>query len=229
MQAADGEEVQGARRGERRLGVGRQERRASEHRRGEHRSAARIFPWQCAQPSLQPRLLGLSPAREARRRREFAQHPAAAQLQGRPLRAQPGIIALRSGVERRQAAGDHQFTAFGRARAAGRYRDPTSEKGVVAVGHPAQPAPAFVVRARGGAFDPQGEFDEGSPQSGRFARRRPQVMPGHPEGDAGAGEGAYGEAGGAVTRPGERQGQEPAGQPWSGVDGESRVKRGSDQ
>ena len=87
VQAADREEVQRAGRREGFLGFRGQERRTPQHRRGEQSAAIGIMPRHLAQPGVEPTLLRLSPAREARSRREFAEHPSAAQLQRRSLRA----------------------------------------------------------------------------------------------------------------------------------------------
>jgi hypothetical protein len=85
VQAADREEMQRARRREGLLGFGRQQRGPPQHRRGEQRAAVGVGPRHAAQPRIESPLLPLPPDREARGRREFAEHASAAQLQGRSL------------------------------------------------------------------------------------------------------------------------------------------------
>jgi len=82
------------------------------------------------------------------------------------LRAEPGVIPVCIGRDRRQSSGDHQLDAFGWTDSANRERDAPTEKATVAIGDPAEPGPAVAFFTRRRTLDEDRHFDERSPDDG---------------------------------------------------------------
>jgi len=124
-------------------------------------------------------------------------------------------------------SGDLQFGAVRRRRPADRERESPPEEAVVAVRHPAEAGPAFAVPPFLGAFDPQGEFDEGSAQFDRPRRRGARLMPSRPEQDGGEGEGGEGERSASDGPNAEHEGARSAEQHRAGFRSPGLIERAS--
>jgi hypothetical protein len=164
-----------------RLRLRRQERGPPEHRRRQQPAARGVVPRQGAQPRLESFSPRLAPATECRGRRELAEDSPALQAEARPLRTGPRVVTPRVRRDRGEVSGQLELGAVGGRRPAHREREPSAEKPVVAVGHPAQAGPAFAVASLLGAFHEHGKLAEGSPEVDRPHRRGAHLMPGRPE------------------------------------------------